>query len=501
MINRRAGVGRSAAWAVRLTMQGEAQTAAGGGGGAGDWRARLDAVERMMREMSSHTDPQAMVRSYGQRVREIQPNDGFIAVSRRGLASPGYKITRASSWTDSPDPWKEPHRFPVHTRGVLGELIYGDKPRLIQDFRCEADDPAYDLLKDALSLAVIPQYDNGIALNMVVIIKKTPGGFDPERFPEVFWQSNLFGRATSNLVLRRQVEEAYASIDRELRVVADIQRSLLPSDLPGVLAGVVDVATHYQPSKNAGGDYFDFFRYPSGHVGVLIADVSGHGTPAAVLMAILHAMAHVNDAWVHGCEDQGGQPGAAQPMAPSEWLGFINHQLCERYTRLSGTFVTAFYALYDPRAGTLTYASAGHNPPRLRMERTEQRMSVLGASPGDEGALARVDTPVLALDQAQGLPLGIVADAAYADATIDVRAGDVLCLYTDGITETFSRAREMYGTERLDEVLRPARATAAGHLGALLEDVERFGQGQAPADDRTVLVLRLLEGARQGAGR
>lgn len=453
--------------------------------GQSTWQTRLNQIVDMMREMSAQTDPQAMVRAYGQRVREIQANDGFIAVSRRGLGAGEYKITRATAFTEQFDPWRQPEKFPIYTTGVLGEWLYADKPQLIQDFRCPPDDPAAHLFGKARSVAIIPQYDGGVALNMVVAIKNEPNGFDAERFPEVFWQSNLFGRATSNLVLTKQVKEALEVVDRELRVVADIQRSLLPTELPACVG--LDIATHYQTSKQAGGDYFDFFDLPGNKLGMLIADVSGHGTPAAVLMAILHAIAHVNQSWTGSKPEDGSD---AQIVPPREWMAFVNKQLCEKYTRLSGTFVTAFYAVYDPETRQLTYASAGHNPPRLRMANPACALSPIDARPTGTAAVDAGGPLILPLDEAQGLPLGIIPDAEYIEASVTLSDGDVLTLYTDGITEAFDAHRAMFGTGALDASLLPPRESAQAYLRAIISAVDSHS-GASVDDDRTIIVAKV----------
>ena len=99
--------------------------------------------------------------------------------------------------------------------------------------------------------------------------------------------SSLFGRATHNLVLRNELKQTYDIVERELKVVADIQRSLLPQVLPKIPN--LELAAYYRTSRWAGGDYYDFFPLPDGRWGILVADVSGHGTPAAVMMAICTA--------------------------------------------------------------------------------------------------------------------------------------------------------------------------------------------------------------------
>jgi sigma-B regulation protein RsbU (phosphoserine phosphatase) len=98
-----------------------------------DWLERLKAITETMREMSTHTDPQAMVASYGRRVRQMMPSDRWISLSRRGLEYPKYRITRSSTWTETIDPWKQQDKLPLFEGGLLGDLIYGDEPRIIDD--------------------------------------------------------------------------------------------------------------------------------------------------------------------------------------------------------------------------------------------------------------------------------------------------------------------------------------------------------------------------------
>lgn len=407
----------------------------------------------MMREMSRQTEPQAMVRAYGARARQLTPADCRLSLSRRDLAAPQYRITRSSTWTEEVNPWKDKDRLPLLNGGLLSELIYGDEPRLIDDLEVAADDPAAAYLAGQRSLMAIPMFDRGVSLNMVVIMRREAAAFDREQFPQLVWLSNLFGRATHNLVLSDQLQEAYSAVDREMRVVADIQRSLLPAQLPRI--PTMDLAASYQTAHRAGGDYYDFFPLSDGKWGLLIADVSGHGTPAAVLMAVTHAIAHTH-------------PGPSIP--PGEMLDYVNRHLATRYTTQSQMFVTAFYGVYDPATRELTYACAGHNPPRLK------RCS--------DGTLA-------SLDGVDGLPLGIVAEEDYQQRTVRLRPGDQIVFYTDGITDARNPAGEMFGLPRLDDVLSGCRYVAVELLDRVLNAVEQFAAGQPADDDRTLLVARI----------
>jgi phosphoserine phosphatase RsbU/P len=418
----------------------------------GDWRERLAYLDTTMREMSQQDDPQAMVRVYGSRIRKLLPAGRWLSISRRGLEWPRYRITRSSTWTEEIDPWKQAGRLPMLEGGLLGTLLYGDEPRLIDDIEplLSDDDPAFSYLDGFRSLMAMPHYDRGVGINMVVLLEREPAAFDPEIFPEWFWISSLFGRLTHNLVLRNELKQAYKALEHEMRVVADIQRSLLPQELPAIPR--LELGAHYQTSRWAGGDYYDFFPLADGRWGILIADVSGHGTPAAVIMAITHTLAH-------------GLPGPPEP--PCLLLGHVNRQLCRRYTAGNEGFVTAFYGIFDPATLTLSYACAGHNPPLLR-RCGEQK--------------------VAALDEIGGPPLGLFDATEYDQATVSLRAHDTLAFYTDGIIEAMDPAGAQFGVQRLDAILGRCDLDAPGIVRAVIEAVDAFTGGHPPEDDRTLLV-------------
>jgi sigma-B regulation protein RsbU (phosphoserine phosphatase) len=275
--------------------------------------------------------------------------------------------------------------------------------------------------------------------------------------PILHWQSGLMGRGTQNLVLRNQLAEALEKLNAELQVVGDIQRSLLPDFLPAIPGFEIDA--YYQTSARAGGDYYDFFPLENGRWGLFIADVAGHGTPAAVLMAITHAVAHA-------------QPGTHQP--PSALNRYLNERLTQAYTR-GGTFVTAFYAVLDPATRLLTYSRAGHNPPRLMRGNN-----------------------VISIDGAGGLPLGIVADEDYKQSTVQLQPGDLFLMYTDGITEAMAPSkpdedRQLFGTDRLDRVLLDSRGKSTSEcIDRIRAEVMAFCGNAPPGDDQTLIAIRCL---------
>lgn len=423
------------------------------------WNEELDIIDRTMKAISGIADPEDLVEAYWDGIGELLPINDFVALSRRHVEPPHFLITRATRFTEHFNPWTQRDRLPRLSGGVLGEIAYAERPVIIDDLpsRLRPDDPAFFYLQGYQSAVALPQYDGGVGLNVSVML--LPAGEELERsvIPLLHWQSGLFGRGTQNLVLKNNLSKALADLDRELQVVGEIQRSLLPQTLPAIDG--FELATHYVTSARAGGDYYDFFPLPNGCWGVFIADVSGHGTPAAVLMAITHAIAHA-------------QPGSHTP--PASLLTYLNAQLARLYTR-DGTFVTAFYAVLDPKARTLTYSAAGHNPPRL----------------------ARGGR-VLALDGAGALPLGIFDGQEYTQERVTLEPGDVLLLYTDGLTEAMApaaggRSPDLFGEGRLDAaLLGAAERGAQACVDRVQESVAEFSHNAPPGDDRTTIAMRVL---------
>lgn len=417
------------------------------------WKDKLDFIVQTMREMSAQNDPQEMVRAYGRRIQTMLPSDRRISLSRRGLEFPQFNVTRYSEWGDDFNPWKNKHRLPLHSGGILAELIHGEEPRIIDNLNVDSGDPAFEYLKGIHSILALPLYDQGHGLNMVVIGRREVGTFDRDRLPDWVWMSNLFGRATHALVMADELRKTNELLDREMAKVGQIQRTLLPDPLPKI--PTLDLAAFYQTSQQAGGDYYDCFPLPDGRYGILVADVSGHGTAAAVVGAMTHGIGH-------------SYPGPDFP--PSTMLSYLNERLTRNYTSRIGGFVTGFYGIYCPHDRKLTYSSAGHNPPRLKR---------------------CADGSIGSLDGAQSLPLGITDEAIYTDAVQQFVPGDQVVFYTDGITEAMNAHGELFGLERLDEVLENCAVSAEGLIQSVIDSVTQFVDGRPADDDRTMIVAKV----------
>jgi sigma-B regulation protein RsbU (phosphoserine phosphatase) len=423
------------------------------------WSEELAIIDRTMKAISDVTDPEDFVEAYYTNIGSLIPGNDYVSLSRRNMPPPQYLITRSSRFKEHLNPWTQRDKLPHLTGGLLGEIVYANEPVIIDDLpaRLKPDDPGHFYLEGFGSLVALPHYEANQGINVTCMLSPPGKEMDKSMIPILHWQSGLFGRGTSTLVLRNQLSDALKALDRELQIVGDIQRSLLPPQLPNIPG--FDIAAHYQTSARAGGDYYDFFPLPGDGCGLFIADVSGHGTPAAVFMAITHAIAHT-------------QPGTHTP--PGNLLEYLNHHLARTYTR-DGSFVTAFYAVLDSATRTLTYSRAGHNPPRLL--RAGQ---------------------IISLEDSGALPLGILDEQSYSESTMTLEKEDLLLLYTDGITEASPPAkagtRRLFGTKRLDQLLLDSPAATPTQLIINIRAaVAAFTENAPQSDDQTLLALRCLQ--------
>jgi sigma-B regulation protein RsbU (phosphoserine phosphatase) len=246
-------------------------------------------------------------------------------------------------------------------------------------------------------------------------------------------------------------EERLLAINKELEIARQIQFSTLPRSVP-TLAGL-DIAAQYVPMSAVAGDFYDFLVVDEKRLGILLADVTGHGVPAALIASMLKVAFAAQ---------------AAHADDPARVLAGLNRALCGKFEE---HFVTAAYLFMDLEASVLRYSAAGH-PPLLLASRSHD-------------AVREVEE--------NGLMLGMFPDATYSAIELQLRAGDRCLLYTDGIVEAMNSVREEFGKARLLQFLK-----AHGHLSAdlftraFLDEVSRFSGhnvGRAQEDDITLLVL------------
>lgn len=437
---------------------------------------RIAELTRVMRRVSGVADPAAMLAAFTPWMGARFRSDYLVTVSRRGMPPGQYKFTRVLPGADGgqpaegraggsapgpsfANPWLEWDRIPTHSGGLVGEIIARGEPRLMSGLDLAADPVLGGVMGAAAgrmrSLAAIPTYDDGEAINWSLSLRADEAWEDIAEFEERMLDISIMGAATRNLVARRQVEGLNARLSAQLEQIARIQRALLPERSPEIPG--YEVATSYITSDESGGDYYDFYHYPDGRVGLLIADVSGHGAGAATVMAMLRAIIHCYESL------EPDTAGFAQ---------YCNTKLTA--SRLDGNFITAFFCILDPATGGLAWTRAGHNPPRVR----------------------RADGTVDVLTSAATLPLGIVDDLGAESDRGVLGPGDTLVLYTDGITELRDGATELFGEARLDAALHACNGRPECVVDSIHSAMYAFTGSMTRQDDQTLVVLR-----RDGANR
>ena len=187
----------------------------------------LATVTALLRDISGLDDPQAMIRGYVARARQLLTIDRTVSLSRRGLQPPHYRITRSDLWTDPPDPWKESQRLPRYSSGLLGELLYAGIPQRIDRLEVSADDPAAEHLAGMGSLAALPHFDDGQVLNMVVHMRREPDGFRAAQMPQLALLSGLFGRVMKGLVTAQDLRRAQTNLQEQHQAVSELSDTVI----------------------------------------------------------------------------------------------------------------------------------------------------------------------------------------------------------------------------------------------------------------------------------
>ncbi len=268
--------------------------------------------------------------------------------------------------------------------------------------------------------------------------------------------ANQAAIALTNAKLHRQALEK-ERLEREVELAAEIQRNILPAEMPS--AGCFETVGWSRPSRQVGGDYYGSLRFAGSRRGLVVADVTGKGMPAALLVSTLDSALRL---LVDDCR-LGGE-GVGAELSP-ELFDRLNKHILE--SSASNCFITLILAEIDPRNRAVRYLNAGHNP----------------------GLLVRGDGEVTPLP-ASGLPLGLLPTASYQVEPLEMGPGDLLCLYSDGITECESPDGEEYGQERLEDFLRSRREQPLSEIvDAIDADVRRFGAGLPQGDDQTVVLI------------
>ncbi len=265
-------------------------------------------------------------------------------------------------------------------------------------------------------------------------------------------EKELVARVQSLLRLKYLHDELYEKnklIEFELDIAKQIQKFIVPVDFPGVT--YPHITGTYLPIEDIGGDYYDCYEINSYTTGFLIADVTGHGIPAALIMSMSKMLFSLY---------------APRYTQTSEFFSVINNEMLKFL--IGGQYITAFYVIYNKETGRITFSNAGHTKALY---------------------YRKASGNVLALD-AYGLFVGIADDVEYEQKSIAVAEGDRLLLYTDGVTELKSRDKEEYGVSRLAASIKKNHALSAKSFNeAILNDVKSFTAIDERDDDIAFLSI------------
>ena len=257
---------------------------------------------------------------------------------------------------------------------------------------------------------------------------------------------------TATVCLGHYSEDELRQLESELELSQVVQRALLPQQVPSIPR--YDIAAFSRPAQIVTGDYFDFLEFEDGTRGFVIADVSGHGVSAGMLVGSLQTVFHTL---------------TPETDSPVDVLQRINRLYINNINFT--TFVTIFFAKLDPQTRMLSYASAGHNPPLL----------------------VRASTNEITWLKPTGAAIGLIKDYLSRLDRVQLVEGDTLLLYTDGVIEALSpQGNEQFGYDRLAEIVQQNQALPANELTQKIRQaLNEFTQGNLPADDITMIVCKL----------
>ena len=269
-----------------------------------------------------------------------------------------------------------------------------------------------------------------------------------------FSEAVVKARVHTHLTLRKaheQIARQLVEINLELEMARQIQLSILPRDTPKIRG--LDIVAHYLPMNSVAGDFYDFIIVDDKRVGILVADVSGHGLPSALIASMLQVALTAQAA--HACE-------------PERVLSGLNQALCGKFER---NFVTAAYVFVDTEKNLMSYAGAGH-PPLLFSRKSAGKVSAVTAN---------------------GLFLGMFPEATYASLQLPIQAEDRVVIYTDGIPETKNPWEQEFGTARFMKFMENNQSLEVNQFAdGLLDELSRWSEqprGQGQEDDITVLTI------------
>jgi serine phosphatase RsbU (regulator of sigma subunit)/anti-sigma regulatory factor (Ser/Thr protein kinase) len=332
-------------------------------------------------------------------------------------------------------------------------IYFSTAPGVVDIDRLQIDSPALSQMKDIGIKLVVPLVSQGELIGLLNLgPRRSEQDYSSD---DLHLLNNLATQAAPALrvaqLVREQQFEARERerLDQELRVARVIQQTLLPKEVPQIPG--YEVSAYWQPARAVSGDFYDFVIYPDGKLGIIVADVTDKGVPAALVMATTRTLL---------------KQSAEQFVSPGNVLERANNLLVPDIPR--NMFVTCLFVILDPKTGGFVFANAGHNLPiKCGMGEAEELL-------------------------ARGMPLGLIPGIDYEERESRLKPGQGLVLYSDGLTEAHNPQGEMFESQRLLTLLKSYSGSAA-QIQASLEELSSFtGPDWEQEDDVTLVALERL---------
>lgn len=376
-------------------------------------------------------------------IQRIDVEQGTITLLKEGTTDPFKTFVRVE---DSPVKGV-PYRLGV---SLAGWMLKNQKPLLTNDL---ADDPRFkgvDREETKIrSMLCVPLKVKDRMIGLISLFNKKEEAFTPDDQRLVAIIAMQSAQVIENARLYEE-EKKLQQMEEDLKTARNIQRSLLPKENPSLPD--IDIVGFTHPAREVGGDYYDFINIDQDRLAIVIADVSGKGMPAALLMANLQATLR-------------GQ--ALTNHTPKECVAKSNSLLCRSVEK--GKFVTLFYGILNTKEKSLTYTNAGHCYPLIFDP--ERKLKKLEKS---------------------GLILGMLDNYPYQEEKIILQPEELILLYTDGITEAFNKENEQFEEERLIKVVQENFHLKAKDISQqILNHVIDFQEDVSQSDDLTLVVVKV----------
>jgi sigma-B regulation protein RsbU (phosphoserine phosphatase) len=343
---------------------------------------------------------------------------------------------------------KEKSRLPV-SEGLSGAAVRGKEPVLVGDVQRDAR--YVSLVPETRSELVIPLVHKGEVLGVFDLESRELDHFNERHVKVLMPLASQVAGAIANARLWDEIRRGEHRLNRELRIAQDVQRALFPEASPAGPGW--EASAHFRPARELGGDLYDFYDMGGGLLGVATGDVSGKGVPAALYGAFASGTVRRR---------------AFERRGPADLLRRVNGTLRRR--GIEGMFCTLAYAFFDFPDRSVRVANSGLPYP-LHYRAENGRAAPLKVS---------------------GLPLGTFDGVGYEELSVELGPGDAIVFYSDGVTEAL-RGHEEYGVKRLLRALETHGMLSATELGErLMADLEGFVEGEAPVDDITLIVVKVI---------